>query len=146
MFARTSKKRGRTRRQVLDILMDTEGIEHLRDCIGSYLYFQEHGTQPPTGNARRSAALPSPHRQLIWYHKTVAIAPGASTLEYAEAKKHYQNAVFVRADPKFYSKPWFSDVEIKGDENEKWFARLLLVIRYATCTHVHTLAWQCASQ
>lgn len=131
---KASKKRAggrsRTRREVQDILMGTEGIEQLKDCIGSYIYMQENGAPPPPGNARRSAALPSPHRNQIWYHKVVAVAPGASTLEYADSKKHYQNPVLVRADPDFYGKPWYSDVEIKGDNGETWFAKLLLVFRY----------------
>lgn len=124
------RARVRTRREVEDILRDMEAVEQLKDLIGSYIYVQQHGTQPPAGNARRSAALPSPHRDLIWYHKTVAVAPGASTLEHADTKKHYQNAVLVRADPMFYGRPCYSDVEIKGDGGETWFAKILLVFRY----------------
>jgi hypothetical protein len=124
----------RTRKEVQDILMGTEGIQHLKDCIGSYIYIQQHGVPPPAGNARRSAALPLPHRNQIWYHKVVAVAAGASTLEYADSKKHYQNPVLVRADPDFYGRPWYSDVEIKGENGETWFAKLLLVFRYQTGT------------
>jgi hypothetical protein len=122
--------RARTRRGVEDIFRGTEGVDQLRDLIGSYIYDQQHGTQPPAGNARRSAALPSPHRDQVWYHTAVAVAPGASTMDYADTKKHYQDAVFVRADPTFFGRSWYSDVEVKGDGGETWFAKLLLVFRY----------------
>lgn len=117
----------RSRRAVLDVLKNMEGVGELPTLIGNYLYVQKHGHEPPAGDARRSASLPSPYRDLLWYHKVAAVAPGQSKLQYRETKKHHQEAVLVRADPDFYDRPWLSNVEIKGQDDKSWFAKILLI-------------------
>lgn len=121
----------RTRAYLEKLLMELEGAAELQDLIGAFLYaHNNNGQPPPSGDARLSASLPKPYRNLLWYHTAVAVAPGQSLLEYADLKQHFREPVLVRADKRFYGRPWHSDVEVIGQDDQSWFAKLLFIFRY----------------
>lgn len=120
----------RNRATIVNLLKAMEAREEFRDHLGSYLYAQAHeGAAPPRGDARLTAALPMPWRNIIWHHKTVAVAPGQSRLQHADLKKHHCDAVIVRAIPNFYGHAWHSDVEVEGQDGAVWFAKVILFFR-----------------
>ncbi|CAI5459374.1 unnamed protein product [Closterium sp. Yama58-4] len=93
----------------------------LEDSIVSYLK-DEHGDDKVH------------YARMIEVHSGVAVPPDDDFMRYSRYPQ------YARATPAFHGGPWFSDVDIEGEDDEKkkvvWHAKLFLIftLRWTVCT------------
>lgn len=136
------ERAGKTKKEFLRSLEEgvdgsgrLEGLEEFAHQLGLWLFNLKHGRDPNRGDESLAINMPRPDDDKVTIHRGLAIASGQSLQPCADTKAVWSQPVAVRANPSFHQLPWFSNVEIRGEDcdgrEEAWYAKLLILFRYA---------------